>query len=80
MSDKTPLERDIETHERYKTPVSVVVLIILLLLGLGIIVAYTFDLKQQLSDKEHQLVLQKNKFLEEKVDLLNRIKELKKKS
>ncbi len=79
MSDKTPLERDIETHERYKTPVSVVVLIILLLLGLGVIGVYTFDLKQQLSEKEHQLVLQKKKFHAEKVDLLNRIKEMRQK-
>lgn len=76
MSDKTPLERDIERNEQYKIPVSVTVLIVLLLLGLGVIGVYTFDLKQKLLAKDDEIKLLKTRFRTEKVELLSRMKKV----
>lgn len=76
MSDKTPLERDIERNEQYKVPASVTILIVLLLLGLGVIGVYTFDLKQKLSAKDDEIKLLKKQFRTEKVGLLSRMKKV----
>ncbi len=76
MSDKTPLERDIEHHERYKTPVSVKFFIILLCASLCFVGIYAFYLKQEVSRKDRELLFLKDNFQKEKVELLGKIKQL----
>jgi hypothetical protein len=71
MTDKTRLELDIEQLEKLRTPVMVKIVIFFLLLCLCAVGAYTFSLKQELSAKEQEIVLMK-----EKIELLGRIKQL----
>lgn len=78
MSDKSQLEREIERRELVRKPLSVLVLIAFLSIGLGALGVYTFKLKQELSIKEQEIVLIKNNFDKEKVDLLNKIRRLEK--
>ena len=76
MADKTQLELAIEERERHKTPVSVKILVALLIIGLGAAGIYTFDLKQELLKKEEEIILSHEKFQQEKIELLSRIKKL----
>ena len=71
MPDKTRLELDIEHLEKLRTPAAVKIVIFLLLLCLCAAGAYTFSLKQELFVKEQEIVLMK-----EKIELLNRVKQL----
>ncbi len=80
MSDKTPLERDIETHEQDKTPFSVALFIILALIGFGAVGVYVFDLKEKIAEKDHEIKMLKNQCRSEKTELISRIKMLKQKS
>lgn len=79
MSDKTPLERDLEQHERLKVPPSMYIIVILLLISIGAIGVYTFSLQQALLQKDADIARLKDEFRKEKADLANRIKTLEKK-
>ena len=76
MSDKTPLERDIETRELVRTPVIIKLLILILFSGLFIVTLYSFILKQELVKKNQQIILLQEKFLNEKSLLFGELKEL----
>ncbi len=76
MSDKTRLELDIEHHERYRAPINVKIFMILLFATLCFVGVYAFHLKQELSRKEQELVLMKDNFQKERVELLGKIKQL----
>jgi len=76
MSDKTPLERDIETRELVRTPVIIKLLILILFSGLFVMTLYSFVLKQELVKKNQQIILMQEKFLNEKSLLFGELKEL----
>jgi hypothetical protein len=78
MSDKTPLEIDIELHEKYRIPASIYILIILLTAGLLVIGVYSLNLKQELSHKNSEIDLLKKNYQAEKQSLLNEVRKLKK--
>lgn len=78
MSERTPLERDIEHHERARIPFMVYVMVILLFISVGFLGAYTVDLKKNIEKKDREIALMKEQFLKEKVALLGKIKELEK--
>jgi hypothetical protein len=77
MNDKTKLEVDIEREEA-KRPYSLSVLIVILVVTIGILGVYTFNLRKELSDKEQELTLMKQKYGKEKSKLLNIISGIKK--
>lgn len=76
MSDKTPLERDIETRELVRTPGIIKLLIFVLLSGLFVVTLYTFILKQEIAKKDQKIILIQDKFLNEKSQLLRELKEM----
>jgi hypothetical protein len=76
MEDKTPLERDIERHELFKTPVSIKVVIVILIAGLAALGLYTMDLKQKMTIKEQEIAEIKELFQEERLELVEEIREL----
>ncbi len=76
MSDKTPLEREIETRELVRTPGIIKLLILILMSGLFIVTLYTFVLKQEIIVKDQKIILLQEKFLNEKSLLLEELKEL----
>ena len=76
MSDKTPLERDIETRELVRTPIIIKLLILILLSGLIVVSVYTLMLKQELSEKEQQIILMQEKHQNEKSMFIKELKEL----
>ena len=76
MSDKTPLERDIETRELVRTPGIIKLLILILFSGLFIVTLYSFVLKQEILVKDQKIILMQEKFLNEKSLLLGELKEL----
>jgi hypothetical protein len=78
MSVKTPLEKDIERLEKNRKPISLFILIILLSLSLIAVGGYTAKLKQELSEKEQEIVLTKERTEKEKNVLLSEIKALEK--
>jgi len=78
MSDKTPLERDIETRELVRTPGIIKLLILLLLSGLIVVTLYTLNLKQDLIKKDQKIILMQEKFQNEKSLFLGELKELRK--
>ena len=77
MSDKTPLERDIERYEMFRIPVSVKILIVLLIGGLTITGLYSVNLQQKLSKKNQETAFIKNTLQKEKLELIGEIKRLK---
>ena len=79
MSDKTPLERDIETRELVRTPVIIKLLILILFSGLFVVTLYSFVLKQEILVKNQKIILMQEKFLNEKSLLLEELKELRSK-
>ncbi len=76
MSDKTPLERDIETRELVRTPGIIKLLIFILLTGLFVITIYSFVLKQEIVKKDQEIMLMQEKFQNEKTLLIQELKEL----
>ena len=76
MSDKTPLERDIETRELVRTPVIIKLLILILFSALFVVTLYSFVLKQELVKKNQQIILLQENFLNEKSLLFGELKEL----
>jgi hypothetical protein len=78
MSDKTPLERDIERHERFKVPASMYIIVILLLLCIAAVGFYTFNLQKALVQKDSEIDLIKEDFIKEKKRLVDKIKQLEK--
>ena len=78
MSDKTPLERDIERHERFKVPASMYIIVILLLLCVAAVGVYTFNLQKNLVQKDNEIDLIKEEFRKEKSRLIDKIKQLEK--
>jgi len=76
MSDKTPLERDIETRELIRTPGIIKLLILILCLGLFVTTLYSFVLKQKITKKDQEIILMQEKFHNEKSLLLQELKEL----
>lgn len=76
MSDKTPLERDIERNEMFRTPIGIKILIILLVAGFCAVGIYALDLKHDLSAKEQEIALIKDIFQEERVELIEELKRL----
>ena len=78
MSDKTPLERDIERHERFRVPVSMYIIVILMLISLAAVGVYTFNLQKSLLKKDNEIALMKEEFLKEKSRLVDKIKQLEK--
>ncbi len=76
MSDKTPLERDIETRELIRTSGIIKLLIFILLSGLIVVTLYTFVLKQKIMKKDHQIILMQEKFRNENSQLLRELREM----
>ena len=76
MSDKTPLERDIETRELVRTPGIIKLLILILLSGLVVVTVYTLFLKQELIKKDQQIILMQEKHQNEKSMFIKELKEL----
>lgn len=76
MSDKTPLERDIETRERARTPGAIKLLLLILLSGLIAVTFYTLLLKQELLRKDRQIILLQEKHQNEKSMFLEELKKL----
>jgi len=76
MSDRTPLERDIETRELSRTPISIKLLILILLSGLIVVTLYAFHLKQTLIKKDQKIILMQEKSQNEKSQLLSEFREL----
>lgn len=77
MSERSQLEIDLE-REQGKKPKTVYILIIFLSMSIAVLGTYTIKLRHQLSKKEHDILLIEKHYNEEKTELLNRIKELKK--
>lgn len=78
MSDKTSLERDIERNERFRVPFRMYILVVLLLISVGAAGVYSLNLQKVLMGKDKEIVLIKEKFRKEKVELLGKIKQLEK--
>ncbi len=76
MSDKTPLERDIETRELVRTPIIIKLLILILLSGLIAITFYTLFLKQELIRKDQEIIIMQEKFQNEKSMYIGKLKKL----
>ena len=76
MDYKTPLERDIEQHELFRTPLSIKVLIVLLIAALAALGLYTMDLKQKMTIKEQEIAEIKKLFQEERLELVEEIRKL----
>ena len=76
MSDKTPLERDLETRELVRTPGIMKLLILILLSGLFVTTIYSFVLKQEIMKKDQEIIRMQEKFQNEKSLLLQELKEL----
>ncbi len=76
MSDKTPLERDIERHERFKVPASMYIIVVLLLICVAAVGVYTFTLQKSLLDKDSEIAMIKDEFRKEKSSLIEKIKQL----
>jgi Tfp pilus assembly protein PilO len=77
MSNKTPLEIDIEHHEKYRIPASVYILIVLLIAGLLVIGGYSLDLKRELSHKNSEIDLLKKNYQDAKQRLLDEVRKRK---
>lgn len=76
MSDKSPIELDIERRELVRKPLSFFIIIAFLSLCLGALGVYTFKIRQELLKKEQEITLIKDSFDEEKVILVNKIRML----
>jgi Tfp pilus assembly protein PilO len=76
MDYKTPLERDIERNELFKTPLSIKVLIVLLIAGLAALGLYTLNLKQEMTIKKQEIAEIKELFQEEKLESIEEIRKL----
>lgn len=76
MENKTPLERDIERIESFKTPWGVKVLIVLLITCLSALGLYTLDLKKKVTIKEKEIAEIKELFQDDRSALLEEIREL----
>ncbi len=76
MANKTPLERDIEHHERDRTPAGVKTMIVLLFISLLLVVLYSYGLNRELLKRERETVVMKENFNKEKEALLRQIKQL----
>jgi hypothetical protein len=76
MSDKTPLERDIESRELVRTPGIIKLSIFILLTGLFVVTIYSFVLKQEIAKKDQEIIRMQEKFQNEKSLLLQELKEL----
>lgn len=76
MEDKTPLERDIERNELFKTPLSVKIVIGLMIAGLAALGLYAMDLKQKMTMKEKEIAEIRKVSQEEKLGLMEEIREL----
>ncbi|GMR03239.1 MAG: hypothetical protein BMS9Abin21_068 [Thermodesulfovibrionia bacterium] len=76
MSDKSPIELDIERRELVKKPLSVLILIAVLSLCLGALAVYTFKIKQELLGKKQEIILIKSSFDKEKAELISKIRML----
>ena len=75
MSDKTPLERDIETRELVRTPGIIKLLLLVLLSGLFVVTLYTFILKQEIAKQDQKIILMQEKFKNEKSALIGELNE-----
>lgn len=78
MSDKTPLERDIELNERFRVPASMYIIVILLLICVAAVGVYTFNLQKRLMNKDSEIYQIKDEFRKEKSRLVDKIKQLEK--
>jgi Tfp pilus assembly protein PilO len=76
MDYKTPLERDIERNELFKTPLSIKVLIVLLIARLAALGLYTLNLKQEMTIKKQEIAEIKELFQEEKLESIEEIRKL----
>lgn len=76
MDEKTPLERDIERNQLFKTPLSVKAVIVLLIAGLAALVIYSMDLKQKIAVKDQEIADIKKLFQEERLELIGEIRKL----
>ncbi len=76
MSDKTPLERDLEHYERSSVPFSIYVLILLLILCIGALGIYATNLQKRLDEQTGEMLLMQEGHRTEMVELLKRIKKL----
>jgi Tfp pilus assembly protein PilN len=73
MSDKSPLEKDIERRELLKVPFSVVLFIALLLVCVGVLGFYVYTLRQELTMKRQDITLLKRDFNKKESKFTNEI-------
>lgn len=76
MEDKTPLERDIERIELFKTPLSIKALLVFVIACLVALGLYTLDLRKKMKMKEEQIAEIKELFQEERLELIEDIRRL----
>jgi len=76
MDEKTPLERDIERNELFKTPLSIKVVIVLLIAVLAALGLYTIALKQKITMREQEITVIEERFQKERFELIKEIREL----
>jgi len=74
MLDKTRLEHDIESREIIRTPASVRLFIAFLLIVICAIGAYSYNLRQEIKNKDEEISGIKDNFKKETNKLLNKIK------
>jgi hypothetical protein len=76
MESKSPLERDIERIESFRTPLGVKVLIVLLIAGLAALGLYALDLKRKMTMKENEIAEIRKASQEERLGLMEEIRKL----
>lgn len=78
MSEKSPLEKDIERRELLKVPSSVILFIVLLLVCIGVLAFYANTIRQELTMKKQDINLLKSDFNQKESKFTNEIMRLEK--
>lgn len=73
MTQKTPLEKDIERHELVKIPPFPLFLIAVISIALGVISIYSYNLRHELLLVRQETAVMKSGFDKKTAELLNRI-------
>jgi hypothetical protein len=78
ISDKSPLEREIERRELVKTPKRVIVIVIILSLILGVLGGYAYKLRQELSEMKQNLAVTRESCAQERDTLSEKLSTIEK--
>jgi hypothetical protein len=76
MTDKSPLEREIERRELVKTPKRIIIILIILSLGLGVLGGYAYKLRQELSEMKQKLAVTRESCAQERDALSEKLTRL----